>query len=397
MDHVPQTLAAVLRQAGLVPAGPMPTRGGRPRWTALDGDGGRWAATEVPATAAARARARASALAAVEHPHLAVVGPVLTAPDGAAVVLVAAEPGVDLAVLLAARGPLTAGEVVGLIAPVAEGLARVHAAGLAHGGLGATDVVLTATGPVLAVAGEPATGDLAAAQADDVARLATLGLRLLGPVAVGAAVDACRRGGSAAELAAGLRAAARPTPVELPDPAVLAGLALRRLAGTAELDEPAPRRRRRARRRVRSRGVAGVAGVMVVGVMVTGVVLGGGAPWRGLDRAGSAQTRATVEAERVTRERVLALAAGSRERLAVLTEPGSPAAALDADLTLVRTELDAVVVTASAPTTEHCPADLVCVPVRTEVDPVDGPVQRSSVVLGLRPGTWQVVQVSAGG
>ena len=154
VEHVvPEHLAAALRAAGLTAAGPLDTRDGRPRWTALDPDGRRWAVGVVGPERADAARRRAAVLAGVEHPHLAVAGPVLEAADGGVLALVAAEPGVDLAVLLGARGPLDDAEAVGVLAPVAGALAALHAGGLAHGDLTAADVVLTDGGPVLADVG----------------------------------------------------------------------------------------------------------------------------------------------------------------------------------------------------------------------------------------------------
>ena len=196
MQHVvPEKLEAALRASGLRVAGPLDTRAGRPRWTALGPDGQRWTVLEVAPSHAPAARLRAEALAEVEHPHLAVGGPVLDLPDGGVLALVAAEPGVDLAVLLGARGPLDDAEAVGVLAPVAEALAALHAAGLTHGGLTGGDVVLTDSGPVLADvgggSGPGAPPDVVARQrSEDVTDLVALGRRLLGPAAAGPVADA---------------------------------------------------------------------------------------------------------------------------------------------------------------------------------------------------------------
>ena len=55
-------------------------------------------------------------------------------------------PGGSLASLLARRGRLQPGEVVTVVAPVAQALAEAHAAGLVHGHVGTTSVLLSADG-----------------------------------------------------------------------------------------------------------------------------------------------------------------------------------------------------------------------------------------------------------
>ncbi|MCB2175730.1 MAG: hypothetical protein KQH57_07975 [Actinomycetales bacterium] len=463
MQHVvPEKLEAALRASGLRVAGPLDTRAGRPRWTALGPDGQRWTVLEVAPSHAPAARLRAKALAEVEHPHLAVGGPVLDLPDGGVLALVAAEPGVDLAVLLGARGPLDDAEAVGVLAPVAEALAALHAAGLTHGGLTGGDVVLTDSGPVLAdVGGGAGPGGapdvLARQRSEDVADLIALGRRLLGPAAAGPVADALDGPDDGADaLAARLRSAAPPRPVDLPDAAVLARLALLRLSGDGPVrgrhEDDSRRRRgpaRRARRRLR-RAPRGVR-VAAIGVAALVAVLGGATwlgvlPWAtasppgtpsagamswaartqqvpssepsdvigpaasaatGPDGAGtrtpgtaepqeSADDVARAEAVRLTRERITAMAAGEADRLAELTEPGSPAAAADVGLTLVPVELADLHVEASEPVTYGCPPDVVCVPVVAHVRTAGGEEQVSSVTLALRPGTWRVVSVSPG-
>lgn len=453
MQHVvPEKLEAALRASGLRVAGPLDTRAGRPRWTALGPDGQRWTVLEVAAAHAPAARLRAEALAAAEHPNLAVGGPVLDLQDGGVLALVAAEPGVDLGVLLGARGPLDDAEAVGVLAPVAEALAALHEAGLTHGALTAADVVLTDTGPVLADvgggAGPTTAPDVRAhRRAEDLADLVALAHRLLGPGAAGPVVDALARAGEvdAAGLAVLLRSAARPRPVELPDAAVLARLALLRLSGKrpargrhedgTRRRRGAARRTRRALRRAPRSARLGVLGLGAVVAAVGGAAWLGVLPWPAASAASPAESRhaslspspearavasggdphattagaasvsssaestseaARTEAARLTRERITAMAAGRVDRLAALTEPGSPAAAADAGLTLTPVALAGLDVEASAPVTDGCPQGLVCVPVVAHVRTADGDEQVSSVVLALRPATWRVVQVSPG-
>lgn len=76
--------------------------------------------------------------------------------DGLVLVLDHAAGG-SLAELLARRGALPAGEVVTLLAPIADALAAAHSAGLVHGDVSAANVLLTGEGwPLLADLGTAA-------------------------------------------------------------------------------------------------------------------------------------------------------------------------------------------------------------------------------------------------
>lgn len=79
-----------------------------------------------------RLHREAVALTRVEHPHLVRLRTVLSPGDELVLVLDLAGGG-SLAALLAARGPLSPGEVVTLAVPLAQALAAVHAYGLVHG------------------------------------------------------------------------------------------------------------------------------------------------------------------------------------------------------------------------------------------------------------------------
>jgi hypothetical protein len=169
-------------------------------------------------------------------------------------------PGGSLAALLARRGALTPGEVVTVIAPLAQALAAAHDCGRGHGAITADAVEFTAEGrPLLTDAGLARRLELD--PAGDVAALADVGwLALTGGAgdaevaAPGALVDALRRAMSA-------------DPGERPDAAVLAELVLRACpaepvqlslgaAGQGPVSRPVgaavtrqPRRRRASRRR----------------------------------------------------------------------------------------------------------------------------------------------------
>ena len=98
------------------------------------------------------------------------------APDEAWVTSAAAAGGMSLAALVAGRGSLEAGEVVTLVAPLAETLARLHARGLELTEVRAETVWVAADGrPVLLPVGPRGVGGGGA----DVRALATLALEIL--------------------------------------------------------------------------------------------------------------------------------------------------------------------------------------------------------------------------
>lgn len=96
-----------------------------------------------------RARRAAAAVAAVEHLHLAPIRRLIALPTG--IVLVSdAFAGGSLAALLATRGRLSPAEVVTIGGPLADALAALHGAGLAHGRVTPEEVRFTPAGrPVL--------------------------------------------------------------------------------------------------------------------------------------------------------------------------------------------------------------------------------------------------------
>lgn len=139
-----------------------------------------------------------SASAAVEHPHLLRLREVV--PAGADVVLVFdPAPGGSLAALLRRRGRLRPGEVVALLAPLADALALVHQERAAHLQLSTTSVVFAADGtPLLAGPALPSArpgpdgpGLVTADPADDVFTLGSIGgLALTGAPAPRLVADA---------------------------------------------------------------------------------------------------------------------------------------------------------------------------------------------------------------
>ncbi len=92
----------------------------------------------------------AALLATIRHDHIVALRSVVPTDDGLVLVLDYAEGG-SLAALLAARGRLSAGEVVTIGAPLAQALGDVHARGLVHGDVTPANVLFDGSGkPLLA-------------------------------------------------------------------------------------------------------------------------------------------------------------------------------------------------------------------------------------------------------
>ena len=366
-----RTLVRALARAGLEPAGPLGSGSGGPRLAARDAEGHGWAVTVVGPDQMPREalRARVAALAGLRHPHVARVAPLMELRDGSAVALQAEVVGPDLATVLRARGPWRPGEVVTLVVPLAQALAALHAAGLAHGDVSPGNVVLESDGrPVLvdlvcgARHGELGTPGLAAPErargahsAGDVHALGRLGLALLGAAEpAGSRLRAVLEAAAhpepsarpdAAALAEAVYAAGVPEPVRLPDAAVLARMTLRRLA--APEDEtivrpdlaPASRRARHRRSSPYRAPMAVAIAAIVLGAVV--VATGRGEPSRASEPVVEVPPGAMAPvreapvggpvpaAARLTVRRADALGTRAPTALASVTVPGSPAAAAD--------------------------------------------------------------------
>lgn len=370
----PDGLVLALRAAGLRLAGPVGRGSGGPRWSAVDEEGRRWTVTVVDtgsARGAGEAAERVRRLGEISHDHLPRHREPLTLLGGRLAVLQEEVPGADLATVCAARGTWAPAEVVTVLVPLAGALAALHAQGLAHGDVSPANVVLRPDGRAVLVdlicgdgPGEGGTPGVAAPERPsgarapgDVHALARLGLRMLDPAQPGGrhpatdvdvssgreAVVACLQVAAssdpscrpaASDLAASLYRACRPAPVDVPDAAVLARAALRRLAEppSAELStwvRPRARRERGRHRRTRRRGTALVVGTTVL-VLASAVTLPAALGERSRQPGDEAGRGPAAAAVRLTLARADALASGDVWALRAITVPGSRAAAADA-------------------------------------------------------------------
>ncbi len=375
--EAPDGLANALRGVERHLAGPADEH----RWWVRADDGTRGLVTVVPGSVpggSAEVRRRVAAVTRLRHEHVAGLGPVLRLPGDAAGVLEQPVEGHDLATVRAARGAWAPGEVVTLLAPLSGAVAALHEAGLTHE-VTPRNVVLTpdgravlvglaAPGGVLAPEGDRARRRTAA---DDVVALARIGLDLLeepsGPTTSRGArrrsarpdpaerlghLDRARGSGppegdgpreaaerarvwqvlslasraaggdrpTATRLAAELYRACPPVPVEQPDAAVLAGLALRRPAAAAPgRDRGRHRRPTRPGRRWLEVAAASLA-IAVCGVTVAATVTGA------TTEDATSREDPVDAAVALTRARAEALVAGDLAALRQVTVPGSPAA-----------------------------------------------------------------------
>jgi hypothetical protein len=147
---VPGDVLAVMGAAGLRPVAALAPSA----WLATAGvEGERGTLVElhvVPVPFDERLAARASVLAGLDDEHLPRVRTVAPLGPGRCALVVEHVAGTSLARLRAARSPLSDGEAVTVVVPIAGALAALHRAGLAHGAVRADAVVVEADGrPVL--------------------------------------------------------------------------------------------------------------------------------------------------------------------------------------------------------------------------------------------------------
>lgn len=140
---------------------------GRPERAADPGPAANVAVKIVPATDLSRGEAEVAALQSVVSEHVVALVDVATLADGSLCVVQSLGSRGTAAALVARRGSLTPGEIVTLVVSVLRGLGDLHEAGLAHGALDLTHVVIDASGrPLLGGLGSSRPLSGAAAGAD---------------------------------------------------------------------------------------------------------------------------------------------------------------------------------------------------------------------------------------
>jgi hypothetical protein len=279
-------------------------------------------------------RARVAELSGVPHPGLDVPSRVTMLPGDAVAVVERGHDAPTLQMAVDARGSLKAGECVWAGMAVAEALAALHRAGLAHGAISADAVCLPSGGVLL---GRLVDGQERSTAPDDVAALGVL----LASCVSGPEAERVRAWtepmthpdpGSrptAAMVARALGSCASPEPMLLGPRGVAASMrASAALPGNVrKLPEARIWRWRLAARRWSVRAAAAVVVMLVVaGVLVGSSSLTGASdsPARGLAVVPTNQDPASV-AQQATRARFEALRRSDGELLLRWTADGSPA------------------------------------------------------------------------
>lgn len=368
----PATLRGV-PLTGLRLGAPLGSGSGGVAWAATLEGGQQVAVRVLPdadtAAHAARER-RLDVLRSIEHPGLAHVRTMPGHVDDRLVVTDLV-PGPTLGTVRTSRMGLPAAESLALARDLASALAALHRAGLVHGDVAPSNVVLADRGddggahPVLVdlladLAGEGGTAGYvapevragrAASPAADVWSLATLcvwctrvGER--GQVArvLGTATSEDPHARPSAQVLAAQLDELATTPVQVPPPSVLAGAALR-----AQAQQTPTVLRPTRRRRARHRRVTPVRRAAVAVLAAVAVALPTWALWPDTQGETSAEGRSAVVGSTsivdvvtaLVHARDEALVAGDAEALAAVTAPDSPARADDLTLleSLGETEL----------------------------------------------------------
>ncbi|KQR16411.1 hypothetical protein [Cellulomonas sp. Leaf334] len=310
---------------------------------ALDGSDRRLELHVVPAVADAGTAERAARLRAVRHEHLPEVLDVVGLSSGRLGLVVEHVDGLSLAQIRAARAPLTDGEAATVAIPVAGALDALRGAGLSHGAVSESTIVVRPDG-------RPALTDLRGAlsgAADveaDVRRLVATVLDQMPGADVHLVSDQADEGSLREALTAllvvpGLDAGrvvdacydtTDPEPVRLPDAGARASSALTAMAREGELLRVPGTTRREDRQRRRRRASPAGAG-LVVAVVALGAAVGG---WRLLDQPAAVPrvddpVQAAIDLSQV---RAQIISAGDVSRLGTVDVADGPAAAADAEL-----------------------------------------------------------------
>lgn len=332
-------------ETALVDAGFHPVDVAGSGWlaVALDGSDRRLELHVVPTVADAGTAERAARLRAVRHDHLPQVLDVVGLSSGRLGLVVEHVDGLSLAQIRAARAPLADGEAATVAIPVAGALAALRGAGLSHGAVSETSIVVRPDGrPVLtdlrgALGGAAdvevdlrrlvatvldqmpgADVHLVSDQADEGSlRDALTGLLTVPGLDAGRVIDACYD-------------TTDPEPVRLPDAGARASSALTAMAreGDRLRVQGGTRRQDRERRRRRATrvGLGLVTAVVVLGAAVVA--------WRLLDRpaplpVADDPVQAAIELSGV---RAQVIGTGDVSRLGTVDVADGPAFVADAQL-----------------------------------------------------------------
>jgi hypothetical protein len=325
---------------------------------ALDGADQKIELHVVPAVADAALAQRAQRLLGVRHEHLPQVLDVVELAAGRIGLVVEHVEGPTLAQIRAARAPLTDGEAATVVIPLAGALDALRDAGLAHGGVSESTIVLRPDGrPVLTDLRGALTGtddtdaDLRRLVTAVLAQMTGADVHLVaGVVGERTVRDAFTELLTAPGLTAEVVVeecyrATDPAPVRLPDAGVLASSAL-----TAVAREGDPGRRqdgtRRAVRTRRRKRVLRLCAALVAGLVVLGAAVVG---WRLVARepdAAAGTDDPVAAAVELSRLRTQVLAAGDPAGLGAVEVVDGPAHVADSALlpSLGGARLDGLVV-----------------------------------------------------
>ena len=364
----PPDAEAVLASIGFGPRRRLGAEGGLARWRVVSHDDlSACTGLVLPAAVACEALdRRVERLTTLRHPHVVATYRLLHTERGSRIVLGAEVDGVGLEILRRIRPQWEPGEIVTLVAPLADALAYLHRYGVIHGALEVASVTIGLDGrPMLGgLVRAEAPGPSLATERDDVAALARLGLSLLGSEptemrAVLATAAASEVPGSTDAADADAEALARACehvcpalPIRLPSAEVLAARAVSARAASPEPSPPDRHRRRVAsgsgpgRHRRRTVGAfaaiaiaCGLVGALALGVLVARGGLTSPATMSAAESADAALTDPVAAARELTRLRDAAIRASDEDALAEVTADGSPAR--ERDVTFVRRLVDA--------------------------------------------------------
>ncbi|RHA42275.1 protein kinase family protein [Cellulomonas rhizosphaerae] len=329
---VPEDVATALSSLGFLAVAPAGPEGGG--WLAVaQDDGARYVELHVlPAVLDDELARRLDLLRAVRHPHLSQLLDASQIAPGRIALLVEHVPGLTVAEIRAARVALTDGEGVTLAVPVLQALAALHDAGLVHGPVTASAVVVRPDGrPVLtdlrgAVLGSGSVdGDVRRWLSTLVALLPVAELDRLVVPPGGRTLrqlleEALRADVEVDALIGSCFAVAEPEALHLPDAGALAGADLVRSAGRRALPTRAAPRPARG---PRTWAIAAAAALVLA--------VGG---WGVSHRTAGAVERPDPVAAAValSHARGEVIAAGVPEALDDVEVPGGPAHRADVDL-----------------------------------------------------------------